>query len=36
MKLTRQTIHEKYPKILSLNCIAHCINLVSKDILSMY
>ncbi|CAG8717894.1 9647_t:CDS:2, partial [Cetraspora pellucida] len=33
MKLTQQTIHEKYPKILSLNCIAHCINLVSKDIL---
>ena len=36
MKLARQIIHEKHPKILNLNCIAHCINLVSKDILSKY
>ncbi|CAG8634546.1 1150_t:CDS:1, partial [Dentiscutata erythropus] len=36
MKLTQQTIYEKYPKILNLNCIAYCINLVSKDILSIY
>ncbi|CAG8842313.1 36762_t:CDS:2, partial [Racocetra persica] len=33
VKLTRQMIHEKYPRILNLNCIAHCINLISKDIL---
>lgn len=33
VKLARQIIHNKHPNILSLNCIAHCINLVSKDIL---
>ena len=36
VKLARQIIHNKHPNILSLNCIAHCINLVSKDILSKY
>ncbi|CAG8810444.1 15413_t:CDS:2, partial [Gigaspora rosea] len=33
VKLAQQIIHNKHPNILSLNCIAHCINLVSKDIL---
>ncbi|CAG8854860.1 44269_t:CDS:2, partial [Gigaspora margarita] len=33
VKLAWQIIHKKYPKILNLNCIAHCINLISKDIL---
>lgn len=36
VKLARQIIYKKYPNILSLNCIAHCLNLVSKDILSKY
>ncbi|CAG8564730.1 17932_t:CDS:2 [Racocetra persica] len=34
MKLARQIIHEKHPKILNLNCVAHCVNLLSKDILN--
>ncbi|CAG8767911.1 20997_t:CDS:2, partial [Dentiscutata erythropus] len=33
VKLAWQIIHKKHPNILSLNCIAHCINLISKDIL---
>jgi len=36
MKLAHQIVHKTYPKILNLNCIAHCINLISKDILSKY
>jgi len=36
MKLARHIVHKTYPKILNLNCIAHCINLISKDILSKY
>jgi len=36
MKLARQIIHKRHPKILNLNCVAHCVNLISKDILSKY
>ncbi|CAG8561688.1 3703_t:CDS:2 [Dentiscutata erythropus] len=36
IKLARQIIYKKYPNILNFNCIAHCANLIFKDILSKY
>ena len=32
----RKQISEKYPFILNTNCIAHCVNLITKDIMSMF
>ncbi len=32
--VTRQKINEKYPSILNIRCILHCVNLISQDILS--
>ena len=31
----RQIISEKYPSILNIRCIAHCINLISSDIVKI-
>ena len=31
----RQIINEKYPFILNIRCIAHCINLISSDIVKI-
>ena len=33
--LARNTIQEKYKNILSIRCIAHCFNLISKDIINL-
>ena len=30
----RQKINEKYPSILNIRCILHCVNLISQNILS--
>jgi hypothetical protein len=32
IKLARHQITEKYPHIINIRCIAHAINLISKDI----
>jgi hypothetical protein len=32
IKLARHHITEKYPNILNIRCIAHAINLISKDV----
>jgi hypothetical protein len=32
----RKYISEKYPYILNIRCIAHCVNLITKDILGNY
>jgi len=31
----RRTISQKYPSILNIRCIAHCINLISSDIIKI-
>ena len=33
--LARRTIETKYKHILSLRCISHCFNLISKDIVNL-
>jgi hypothetical protein len=33
---TRNIINEKYPFIFNNHCIAHCVNLITKDVLSMF
>ncbi len=30
----RRKINEKYPSILNIRCVLHCVNLISQDILS--
>ena len=32
----QKQISEKYPHILNIRCIAHYINLITKDVLGMY
>ena len=32
----RNIISEKYPFIFNTRCIAHCINLITKDVLGMF
>ncbi len=32
----RRQISEKYPFILNIHCIAHCVNLITKDIMSKF
>lgn len=33
VKLARELITTKYPSILNIRCVAHCFNLVTKDLL---
>ena len=33
--LARSIISEKYPFIFNTRCIAHCVNLITKDVLGM-
>jgi hypothetical protein len=32
----KRQISEKYPFILNTHCIAHCVNLITKDIMSKF
>ena len=36
INLARQIITQKYPHIVNIRCMAHCLNLITKDLLNMH